>query len=377
MKIISAVFILFLGMVSRSCAQDLAESVRELNAAQNHMAIGREKAKDRVAKQFDAIEALIPALEPESWKQSRNIRAAAIYLLGGGAPEQLREIFDAGFIVGEDASVLEAALLNAEGDARAAERISAFDPAQYPALLGGHLALVQGDALVGQDNPRAIAKLDLARLLMPTSLVEEAALRREIRVLDPQTQREKIATLALIYASRYRASPYARHLITELRALLFSPGIDADPTLDSKLESVIDIASAPERLDIYLALCRAALAAGRFDEARRRLAKARPAAETGEMHERLSAYENIFAHLDSPERPQSSVKVAQTSAALTAEDKRIIALVQSVLSRLAMAPTEPHDSENEPSQEEESELFVKARVRIEHVDRLLNGKKTK
>ena len=81
----------------------------------------------------------------------------------------MREIHDAGFIVGDEAPLLEAALLNAEGDEGAAERLAAFDPQRYPPLVGGHLALVQGGALVGKDNLQAIAKLDLARLLMPTS----------------------------------------------------------------------------------------------------------------------------------------------------------------------------------------------------------------
>ena len=377
MRICSALMIIFLALVHKAQAQDLADSVRALNAAQNRMALGKEKAKDQVAAQFDIIEALIPTLEPEAWAQSRNIRAATIYLLGGGAPEHLREIHDAGFIVGDEASLLEAALLNAEGDERAAERIAAFDPQQYPPLLGGHLALVQGGALVGQDNPRAIASLDLARLLMPTSLVEEAALRREIRALDPQKQRDKVVALAAMYAARYRESPYARHLIADLRTLLFSLGTDADPAFVTKLESVIDIAPASERLEIYLALCRAALGRGRFDEARQRLAKAHSAADTVQARERVTAYQGLMARLEAPTRPEPDEKETTPSLALTPEDRRIIELAQAVLARISMSPDPPGNPETKSAPEGESELMVKARIRLEHVDMLLNGKKPK
>ena len=212
---------------------------------------------------------------------------------------------------------------------------------------------------------------------MPTSLVEEAALRREIRALDPQKNRVKIVALATIYFARYRESPFARHLIVDLRTLVFSPGIDADPTFVSKLESVFDIAPASERLDIYLALCRTALARGRFDEARQRLAKALPAADTGQAHERLKAYQRLIARLDAPFKPEPAANAATPSADLTPEDRQIIALVQAVLTRLTTPSAEPRRPEDRSPPEEESELVTKARMRLEHVDMLLNGTKPK
>lgn len=375
MKIIYAWILLFLSLAHLACAQDLADSVRELNAAQNRMAIGRENAGTQTAAKFDAIEALIPTLEPEAWAQSRNLRAAIVYLLGGGAPEHLREIFDAGFIVGEEASLLEASLLNAEGDERAVERIAAYDPGQYPALLGGHLALVQGSALLDKDDTRAIDRLDLARLLMPNSLVEEAALRREIRALDPQNHLDKILSLVSTYVARYRGSPYVRHLIADLRTLLVSSKIDYNPKIFSKFEQIIDIAPASERLDIYLALCRSSLSGGRLEEARHRLAKALPAAETREMRERLAAYQDLIARLDAPNQPGARVKESRSAASLTPEDRRIIALVGAVLTRVTTPPSGARGAESKSSPQEESELVTKVRVRLEHVDNMLMGRK--
>lgn len=377
MKTAPAILIILFGMTSQAGAQDFVDSVRELNAAQNRMAIGKEKARDQVAAQFDAIEALAPGVEPEAWAQSRNIRAATIYLLSGGAPEGLREIHDAGFIVGDESGLLEAALLNAEGDERAAEKILAFEPANYPPLLAGHLALVQGVALVGRDNSRAIASLDLARLLMPTTLVEEAAIRREIKALDPGRDREKIISLAQTYAAKYQASPYARNFISDVRAIIFGPVIKADMAFVSKISPIIDIAPAPERADIYLALCRSSLLAGRFDDAHKILAKASPAAEAAKIHDRYLAYQHVVERIEAATPPAPDQREDAGSSSLTDEDKKTVMVLQAVLSRLSKPHGESKSPEDKASDDPDTELVANVRARLEHVDSLLNGHKSK
>lgn len=377
MKTAPAILIILVGMTSQAGAQDFVDSVRELNAAQNRMAVGKEKARDQVAAQFDAIEALAPGVEPEAWAQSRNIRAATIYLLSGGAPEGLREIHDAGFIVGGESALLEAALLNAEGDEHATEKISAFEPANYPPLLAGHLALVQGGALVGRDNPRAIASLDLARLLMPTTLVEEAAIRREIKALDPGRDREKIISLAQTYAAKYQASPYARNFIADVRAIIFGPVIKADMAFVSKIAAIIDIAPAPERADIYLALCRSALLAGRFDDAHKMLDKASPAAEAANMRDRLLAYQHVVERIEAQTPPAPDQREEADSSSLTDEDRKTVMVLHAVLSRLSKPHGEPKSPEDKAPDDPDTELVANVRARLEHVDSLLNGHKSK
>ena len=58
--------------------------------------------------------------------------------------------------------------------------LAALNARSLPPTLGAEIALVQS-ALVAQNDLKAtIERLDEARLLMPGTLVEEAALRREI-----------------------------------------------------------------------------------------------------------------------------------------------------------------------------------------------------
>ena len=55
-----------------------------------------------------------------------------------------------------------------------------IDPKSLDLALGGQVAFVQSILLTTIDPKKAVALLDLARLLMPGGLVEEAALRREV-----------------------------------------------------------------------------------------------------------------------------------------------------------------------------------------------------
>ena len=60
MKILAALVFSFFALPPCAKAQDLADSVRALNAAQNRMAVGKEKAKDQVAALAKRAVALDP-----------------------------------------------------------------------------------------------------------------------------------------------------------------------------------------------------------------------------------------------------------------------------------------------------------------------------
>ena len=71
------------------------------------------------------------------------------------------------------------------------------------------MALVQSALLAQSDFKAAIERLDEVRLLMPGTLVEEAALRREIFLVGQVDDFDKFESLAMQYFRRYRHSIYA------------------------------------------------------------------------------------------------------------------------------------------------------------------------
>jgi len=315
-------------------AAEFTEMVRDLNSLQNRMVTGDEKARATVARQFDLIEQTIMTLEPQTWAEEKNVRAAAIYLLCGGAPASLREIHDAGFAPDELSSLLEAALRYAEGVDDAAATLMDFDARRFPPMLGGHLALVQGGSVLGVDNARAISLLDLARLLMPASLVEEAALRREIKAVDPQREGDKLSMLATRYVDKYLASPYSQNFWTEMRMIVSSSVMKEQPGLLAKFEPAIDKASPHERTDMYLMFSRRALLDGHLDEATAKLDKAERSAENPDMRKRIAAYRAVIKSLSSVETTSATDLREIDTGGLAREDLEMLRIVSSVLARL-------------------------------------------
>jgi chemotaxis protein MotC len=313
---------------AEACAQPLADLVRDLNTMQNRMVAGDQAARDQAARQFNLIEKEVGNADPASWMEERHARAAIIYLLCGGAAGGLRGLVDAKRFNEALSPLLSASLLYADGDPRARDALMAFDARQYPAMLGAHLALVQGGSLIGTDNSRAIALLDLARLLMPGSLVEEAALRREISALDPARDEEKIGLLAIRYAAKYASSPFARHFWE----LFPNIALAATALPPSRVDLVLDKAPPAERLDFYLALSRRSLLAGNFPEADAALAKIAKVGLDPQQSKRLAAYRAVVSTL----RDEQGVAALRRldSAGLPGEDARLVKLAASVGAKL-------------------------------------------
>ncbi len=356
----TAAFLALSQMSGAAQAEDLPAMARDLNAMQNLMAEGRAGARDRAARQFDLIDKAIEAIEPDGWREERNVRAAIIYLLCGGAPAKLREILDAQFVDSKLAGLFAASVEYAEGREggipKALQDINARD---FSPLLAGHLALVQGGALIGKDNARAISLFDLARLLMPASLVEEAALRREIAVLDLARESGKLAMLAARYIDKYAASPYAPSFWEAFRQA--TVGQEAFLDRSEAFEPLFDKAAASQRLSLYLALARRALQAGKFDFAAKRIEKAAASATTPVARKRIDAYRLVLAAL-MEERGGEDLK-ALDQKQFDSEDAAMIAIASGVVSRLA-ARGEPEPVEKTDEKADETIETVRRAIAL-------------
>jgi chemotaxis protein MotC len=354
-----------------SSAAEFVDMVRDLTALQNRMVTGDEKARELVARQFDEIETKIPELGPDEWALTKNTRAAIVYLLGGGAPTAIRELYDAGFFSPEDASLVEASLLYAEGGSEAKEKLKSFDPRAYPAVLGGHLALVQGGALIDEKNPAASDALDLARLLMPTSLVEEAALRREIRALDPVKSSAKLNALAQIYVRKYRKSPYARNFWAEIRALIFRTPRDVNFEMAERFADILDSAPPAEQFDLKAAIFRSALLKGNIGEAMLWLEKAAEVAAPGPNQERVIFYRALMANLGGAGDSKEQKPAAAVPTPRDPEDQMLRDLSINVVRRIETPGTAPSSNKDMPPPEEPGGIEKSAHALIEEVDSLL------
>ncbi|WP_139267727.1 MULTISPECIES: hypothetical protein [unclassified Beijerinckia] len=149
--------------------------------------------------------------------------------------------------------------------------------------LGGQLALVQA-ALIGAKDPAAAsAFLDTARLLMPGSLVEEAALRRQIFMTDANVDLDKFFLMARQYFQRYRNSVYASNYWPRFNSLLSHSALSTKAGDFEKIETFLTGFKPNEQSDLYLNMARSAIQRGNARIAQRAAHNARKLSETGSV----------------------------------------------------------------------------------------------
>src|SRR5262249_28535186 len=152
---------------------------RSLQAVQDGIANGNSEAHSGHLALIKQIGEKFLAADPNVWSNPQNGQAVVVFLLSGGAPQIVRTLPRDRLNV--DERLFDGALAYVEGrqdDAK--ELLKDVNPRAIPLSLSGQIALVQGTLLSSSDPTRAIERLDDARLLLPGTLVEEAALRREI-----------------------------------------------------------------------------------------------------------------------------------------------------------------------------------------------------
>ncbi len=313
-------------------AAEFVAMVQDLNALQNRMALG-QAAGDTVAHRFGEAEKWIASADPSLWEDERNVRAGVVYLLSGGSPRALREMRDAGFVSQSVVPLLDAALAYAEGRSEGAKKLMAFDARTFSPILGGHLALVQGGSAIGVDDHLAADLLDLAVLLMPASLVEEASLRRAISFLDPANDGPKVGVVADRYAARYLASPFAPQFWDSFKRIsdaVLQKGSDA--SLLARVESIYDKARPAEQREFYFELCRSAIFAGRFDEARTHLTRAEKAGPDGQGRARFVFYKRALDMLTGTDA--SAISLTRQAEAFGPQERRLAGIAARVAAAL-------------------------------------------
>ena len=259
--------------------------IRVLEALQDRITAGDSVAAAAHAKAISRTAVAFAKANPAVWKDVRNARALALYLFSGGNATVIADAVSRDSVAKDQQVLFDGALAYGLGhDDEARDKLIPIDPRSLPTALGGHLALVQASLLASSDKPKAIELLDLARLLEPGTLVEEASLRKELMLLGTDdASLTKFALLTRRYAGTFRQSLYAdnfRSLVTQA-ALQAAAGDSADAGI--RLVKIVGNLEPAERKGIYLSIARRALVDGHLriaafasDEAGRLLRKGDP-----------------------------------------------------------------------------------------------------
>jgi chemotaxis protein MotC len=236
---------------------------RRLQEIQERVAVGDAAAFAEMPRLLRRMAQKFVEAPPEVWSRRRNARALILYLLSGGGSATGRKILgEHSFAASEEplARGAIAYLENVEGADR--DYLLRLDPRALDLDLAAQVAFVQSILLSGADRPAAMARLDLARLLAPGGLVEEAALRREVALLSETAEFDKFAGLARQYWQHYRASPYADNFLRQFMLAVVRVSQSIQLSEWAQLAEFIDSLSPETRRGLYLAMARTAAVVG-------------------------------------------------------------------------------------------------------------------
>lgn len=355
------------------------EMVRTLQSLQDEVAQGSTKAFAAQRLLRTEIERRFLAAPASDWQDGRNAESAVIFVLSGGNPMVLEHLAKLDPPPAVDRRLLEGVLAYARGDAAVATTdLADLRPLDLPASMAAEIALTQSALAVRTDPKRAMELLSTARLLAPGTLVEEAAIRRQIFVADQLRDAAAVDSLARQYLDRFRHSVYAGNFRLRFAAALsHMDSIDSEagfPRLDDMLASV-----EPEaRCELYLTVALASSLKSQFTAAR--LASERAMALTAPASAEAARARLYHAAALVPDAGSYDTANADLAAVdrgrLTAPDQSLydvvavtLAGVASGTDRAAMPKAEalpPGDPNAKPDP-----LFVRAEDAIKSVDDLL------
>jgi chemotaxis protein MotC len=237
------------------------ELVRALQAVQDGIANGDTAAHGSHIALIRQIGEKFLAADPAVWNQPQNGQAIVIYLLSGGAPQVARKLPKPNV----DERLFNGALAYVEGrqdDAR--DLLRDVKPRTLSSGLGGQVALVQGALFARTEASLAIERLDDARLLLPGTLVEEAALRREILLVGQAEDFDKFEFLTLAYIRHYRNSVYAGDFWQRFSTGLTQSSLALDERRFARVAALLEQVDRASRLKLYLVIARGAMVRGRL-----------------------------------------------------------------------------------------------------------------
>ena len=258
------------------------ELARTLQTLQAQMAGGNAAAVAAQRGLLGAMEKAFLAADPSVWTDARNARAVVTFTMSGGSPRVLQTLIAGKVALGVPTELAAGALAYIENrEDEAKKLLLPFDARALPPTLAGQVALVQAGLIAREDLSRAISLLDSARLLMPGTLVEEAALRREVFLVAQTGNLDRFEFLSQQYLRRFGTSIYAedfrQRFATAIARLGIADGDDRFPRLEAILKS-----SDPEnQRALFLQLAQAAVVHGKLATARSAAADAAGLAPLG------------------------------------------------------------------------------------------------
>ncbi len=333
----AALLLLALGCGSLPArAQSIAAMTNDLQALQAKVAAGDRAAYDAQSESLKAISAAIAAAKPETWKDKNETDAAVGYLLSGGRPSDIVRLLQSGAVPESERPLMRGALAYIVGDDQQARSLlDDVDPRSLDLRIAGQIAFAKSVLASPKDPKKAIELLDLARLLAPGGLVEEAALRREIAFTADQRDIDRFPMLCRQYAARFGHSVYADRFLAGVANAALRADLIRDLPSFQKFHSFVSTLSPVERGRFLLTVAREETIDGQFAVAGVASGEALQEAPSDSVAEARGRLYEASARIMTPEFDSGLAELQSVAAAkLAPEDQALLSAVRSVAARL-------------------------------------------
>lgn len=306
---------------------DLGRLLERLGAVQDRVVRGDDGALADQGRLLTEISAVLRNFEKADWDNHSQVRDAFVYVLSGGDYGVLKPLADDETRYEADRTLAQGIMKYAQGQTNAARKLwGDVDPRSLDVSLVGPFALARASLYIGNDDKKAIALLDEARLACPHTAIEEAAVRREIPVLVGKGDTPRAMLLLTDYLRRFGKSIYAWKLFRDFSvAAAKRDEFDSRDMID-KLTAATSTADRQSRIDLLLAMAAEGLPSGRIILAR------------------AAASEALSLKPDKPEDlTRATLYEAAANAPTTRAAEALTALHQIMADRLSGNDVEIHE----------------------------------
>ena len=245
------------------------EIVRSIQALHDQMTQGNRAAQAAMPNVLRKLAGGLVAAPRSAWRDPRNARAVVVYILSGGQIRVAQTALESGNCMPLEKRLIEGALAYLEGaKAKAKSLLGNVDPRSLDPAVGSHIALAQA-ALIAADNPvKAMSILDIARVLAPGTLVEDAALRREVFLAQKTANFKKFVALSGQYLRRFQHSVYADSFRRSFAKAITHMALLGAAGQRAQVMELANKLNVHEQLPLYLRIAQSAIVDGNVEVAK-------------------------------------------------------------------------------------------------------------
>lgn len=239
--------------------------LRSLQFVQDSVALGDSSAGEMQRFMLGTIDQRLRSVDPSVFEDARNVDAALIYAMSGGNPATLEYLIARdvnGYFDNRVTDVLRK-YLSGKGLLVAKSLVDIANEYQDKKI-GPYLDLVAGNVMVAQNPTEALKLYDQARLVVPGTIVEEAALRRSVAISVQAGLVDRGLGYSQRYVRRFLHSPYA----SQFADLFVKLVIEHNEVKTEDIVAILSFMDEPRRREVYLRIARAAGIAGKAELAK-------------------------------------------------------------------------------------------------------------